>query len=99
MQVVVSMYFATVGAVRMPVWVPHMEAEERLISSVCAMIASSRLVQLHQEGLVLRRPGVRVAHRSGQEIRQRAGMPLGGRIAPMQREADLPQLLPIDLHG
>ncbi len=62
------MYFATVSAVRIPVWLPHMEAEERLISSVCvAMISSSCLFQLHQEGLVLRRPGVRVARpkRSG----------------------------------
>ena len=40
-QVDVSMYFETVGSVRIPVVVPHIDAEECLISSVCEAIAAS----------------------------------------------------------
>src|SRR6202022_1653796 len=97
MQVVVSMYLATAGFSRRPVLLPHMAAEERLISSGCTvMIASSRLVQIHQERFVLRRPGIRITCRWGQEVRQRPVMALRGGIAPVNREADVPQLLPID---
>src|SRR6266545_2507829 len=58
MQVVVSMYFATVGTDRIPDRLPHTEAEERRISRFCCTLisSSSSLLDAHEEGLVLRRP-------------------------------------------
>src|SRR5205807_6439712 len=92
MQVVVSMYFDTGTACRIPVRVPHIEAEERVISSDCAVIVVSQalylkpclssLVEPDQEGLVFRRPGVRVSGGGSQEIRQRPLVALGRREAP-----------------
>src|SRR5450759_1877636 len=100
MQVDVSMYLATVGTLLMPEGLPQTEAEERRISRLCTLmiVASSRLLELDEERLELGRPRVWI-HRGGrQESRQRSGMPGGaGRVAPVEGEADLPQLLPVDL--
>src|SRR5579872_917454 len=98
MQVVVSMYLATVAVVRIPVLVPHMDAEARLISSACSlMAASSCLLEFHEESFVLRGPGVRIHRRRREEIRERTGVALVGLVAPMQREPDLPHRLTVDL--
>src|ERR1700680_2672670 len=98
MHVVVSMYLATTVFWRTPVLVPHMEAEERLISSACTvMIASSRLFQIHEKRLVLRCPGIRIADRRRKEIRQRTLVPLCRRIAPVDRESDVPDVFFVDL--
>src|ERR1051325_10312485 len=100
MQVEVSMYFETVGSVRMPVVVPHIDAEEDLISSVCATISRLllRFVESDKEGLVLGGPGVRVARRRGQEIRQRPGVIGRAGVAPVDRESDLPDAFAVDIH-
>src|SRR5215831_9720926 len=99
MHVVVSMYLETTGTVRIPDRLPQTEAEERRISRFCTLIfASSRLVQLDQEGLELGGPGVRIHGRGGQEVGQRAGVVGVAGVAPVNGEADLPYLLPIDLH-
>src|SRR5437870_6991638 len=88
MQVVVSMYFETTSFVRRPVLDPHIVAEERLTSSACSLIvASSRLLQIHEERFVLRRPDVRVAGRRREEIRQRSFVAFCRCITPMNREA------------
>src|SRR5439155_22794886 len=98
MHVVVSMYLETTGFSRKPVLVPHMAAEERLISSACTvMIASSRLFQVYQERFVLRRPGVRIADGRRQEIRQRSCVALLRRVAPVNGESDVPDVLAVDL--
>src|SRR6266849_1048542 len=99
MQVGVSMYFATVGVFRSRVFVPHIDAEARLISSACSLIvASSSLIELNEERLVLRRPSVRVTHGWSEEIRERSFVTFRGRITPVNREADVPQRLAVDLH-
>src|SRR5690348_6154385 len=99
MQVVVSMYFATVSFVRSPVFVRHIDAEVRLISSACSLIvASLRFLELDEECLVLRRPGVRIARRGRQEIRERPFVAFRGGVAPVNREADMLELLAVDLH-
>src|ERR1043166_7131654 len=100
MQVVVSMYFETSGALRMPVAEPKSEAEECWISSGCIVMAPSPpLLDVHEESLVFRRPGVRIARRRREEVGQRPLMPLRGRVAPVNREADVPQLLAVDLEA
>src|SRR5262249_34432968 len=98
MHVDVSMYFDTVASWRIPVPVPHIDAEERLISSVCEAISRLLLcfLEVDLEGLVLRRPGVRVAHRRRQEIRQRPGVIRIAGVAPVDREADLPDAFAVD---
>src|SRR5438132_977385 len=99
MHFVVSMYVETVYFVRSPVLVAHIDAEERLISSACSLIAvSSRFLELDEECFVLRRPDVRVAGRWRQEIRQRTFMAFCGGVAPMNREADVPEPFAIDIH-
>src|SRR5216117_3871123 len=99
MHVVVSMYFDTVAACRRPVFVPSIEAEERVISSACTLIVvSSRFLQLHEERFVLRRPRVGVADRWRQEIRQRTLMALLCGIAPVNGESDVPHFFAIDFH-
>ena len=80
MQVEVSMSFETAGSERRPVPLPQTEAEERRISRFWyAMAASSRLLDLHEEGLELRRPGVRVDGRrasgSSRAARRGRGFP------------------------
>src|SRR5690242_397370 len=98
MQVVVSMYFETSGALRMPVAEPKREAEACWISSGwMVMAASSCLLDVHEERFVFRRPGVRIARRWRQEVRQRTFMPLRRGVAPVNREADVPDLLAVDL--
>src|SRR6266550_4444582 len=93
------MYLETVSALRRPVLLPHIEAEERLISSACSlMVASSRLFQIHEERFVLRRPRVRIARGGGEEIRQRSFMSLRRRVAPVNREADMPDTFAVDVH-
>src|SRR5712692_2472258 len=100
MQVVVSMYFETVSFVRRPVLVPHIAAEERVISSACSLIvSSSRFLELDKECFVFRRPGVGVARRWRQEIRQRSFMTFRGGVTPVNREADVPELLAVDFHA
>src|SRR5262245_6226442 len=93
MQVEVSMYLETVGSRRMPVSVPGSEAEERRISSVAGTLG---LLQPHEERLVLGRPGVRVHRRGRQQVRERALVLRVAREAPMDGEADLPDLLAVD---
>src|SRR5581483_12433341 len=98
MHVVVSMYLETVTPLRNPVFDPHIVAEERRISSACSLIAaSSRFLELDEERLVFRRPGVRVTGGRGKEIGQRPGMSLRGHEAPMERDADVPQVLAVNL--
>src|SRR5436309_15274994 len=100
MQVVVSMYFETSGALRMPVEAPKREAEACWISSGwIVMAASSSLLDVHEERFVFGRPGVRIACRWRQEVGQRPLMPLRRRVAPVNREADVPQLLAVDLEA
>src|SRR5258708_19304863 len=100
MHVVVSMYFATGGSERMPVPVPHMDAEERLISSVCeAIVVSSSLLERHKECLVFGRPGIRITHRCCEEVRQRTGMALCAGVAPVDRKPDLPDAFPVAIQA
>src|ERR1700733_8541448 len=81
-QVDVSMYLETVGVSRIPDRDPQTEAEERRISRFCVLMAApSRLLELDEEGLELRRPGIRV-HRGG---RQHVGE--GPRVALLAGEA------------
>src|SRR5271169_2157650 len=103
MQVDVSMYLETVGRERRPVAFPDErmpEAEDREISRFCTLIVVllSGLLELDEERLVLGRPGVRVHRRGRQEVGERTGMPGFALVAPVQREADLPDRLPVDLH-
>src|SRR5512140_1155472 len=100
MQIDVSMYLATTGSVRFDVWLPHIWAEERRISAVWMLMAvlPSRLLELHEEALELRRPGVGVHRRSREEVRERAdvaGAAVG--VPPVERVADLPDLLSVGL--
>src|SRR5579872_4635800 len=98
MHVLVSMYFETTSFVRIPVLDPHIAAEERWSSSACSLIFdSSRLIQLDEERLVLRRPGIRVADRRRQEVGERTGVTLVGHETPVKREADVPEVLAVDL--
>src|SRR5450759_156381 len=102
MHVDVSMYLATVGTLLMPEGLPQTEAEERRISRLCTLmiVASSRLLEFDEERLELGRPRVRIHGGGRQEIRQRTGMPgVASRVAPVKREADLPELLSVDLEG
>src|SRR6185436_15736017 len=71
MQVVVSMYFATLGDLRRLVDSPRSEAEERRISPEFTPRAS-HLLDLDQERLVLGRPHVRLEHRGRERVRQRS---------------------------
>src|SRR5262249_27397292 len=88
MHVVVSMYLETVGTVRMPVWLPQTDAEERRISRVCVLMVASRLLELDQERLELGRPGVGVHGGRRQEVREGAGVVGVPRVTPVDREAD-----------
>src|SRR4029453_7507985 len=98
MQVVVSMYFATTGSRRIPVFSPQSEAEERRISRVWVGIAASlHFLELHQEGLVLGRPGVRVHGRGRQHVGEGSRVAGVAGEAPMDRETDLPEVLAVDL--
>src|SRR5438094_6438581 len=100
MQVVVSMYLETVAAVRMPDRLPRTEAEERRISRFWLMIVLlSRFLDPDQERLELRRPGIRVHCRRSQQVGERTGVFRVPRIAPVDRESDLPGLLPVLSHG
>src|SRR5438093_7754958 len=97
MQVVVSMNFETTGSWRIPVAPPERDAEERRISRLwAAMAVLLRLLELDEEGLVLRRPGVRVTGGRRQQVGQRPGVAGLARKAPVDGEADLPQLLAVD---
>src|SRR6187549_716819 len=58
---------------------------------------TSGLLQLDQERLVLRRPGVGVHGERGQHVGERPGVVLGAGEAPVDREPDLPDLLAVDL--
>src|SRR5437773_2046472 len=72
MQVVVSMNFETTGSWRIPGAPPQRDAEERRISRLwAAMAVLLRLLELDEEGLVLRRPGVRVTGGRRQQVGQR----------------------------
>src|ERR1700712_344377 len=98
MQVVVSMYLDTTGSSRSPVFSPRSAAECCRISSWGELlIAPSRLLQLDQEGLVFRSPGVGVHRGRRQHVGERAGVTLGARKAPVDRKPDLPDLLAVDL--
>src|SRR5438876_177434 len=73
--VVVSMNFETTGSWRIPVAPPQRDAEERRISRLwAAMAVLLRLLELDEEGLVLRRPGVRVTGGRRQQVGQRPGV-------------------------
>src|SRR5262249_17172139 len=98
MQVVVSMYLATVGTLRIPESPPTRGAEERGISRFCAlMIASSSLLDLHEEGLVFRGPRVRVEDRRREEVGERPRP--DPRETPVNRHADLPHVLAVHTQG
>src|SRR5438876_7383262 len=92
MHVVVSMYLATVGTLRIPERLPQTEAEERRISRFWLMSSSSRLFQPDQEGLELRRPGVRVHRGRRQQVGERPCVVRVAGVAPVDREPDLPHL-------
>src|SRR5512140_2764440 len=99
MHVDVSMYLETAGRARIPDSVPCAAAEERRISRVCGVFVTtpSRFLESHEERLVLGRPRVRVHRRRGEEVRERSGVArASGRIAPVEREADVPDLLAVD---
>src|SRR5512139_2025585 len=98
MQVEVSTSFETAGSERRPLELPQTAAEERRTSRVpvTAMAASSRLLHLHEEGLELRGPRVRVDGPGGERVRERPDVPRIAREAPMDREADLPD--PLSVH-
>src|ERR1700738_2955077 len=102
MQVVVSMYFETVGVLRKPERLPQTDEEERRISRLCVAMTDlpSDFLELDEEGLELRRPGVRVHGRRSQVIRERArvsGVSRG--VPPVEREANLPDLLAVHAEG
>src|SRR5262249_14948864 len=94
MQVVVSMYFETVGMLRRPERLPRTEAEERRISRFCTlMAASSNLLDFDLERLVLGRPDVWFEHRGSQEVGEWPDA--HPREAPVDGEADLPDVFSV----
>src|SRR5581483_812362 len=98
MHVLVSMYLETTSFVRIPVFDPHIVAEERWSSSACSlMFDSSRFLELDEERLVLGRPGIRVADRRRQEVCEWAGVSFVSHETPVKREADVPEILSVDL--
>src|SRR5512140_252966 len=96
MHVDVSTYLETAGSLRAPVREPHTEAEERRTSRAFTAMARlpSGLLDLHEERLELGGEGVRVTGRRRQEVGERPGVARVPRVAPVNREADLPDLLP-----
>src|SRR5262245_18757087 len=96
MQVVVSMYLETVGTDRMPEWLPQTEAEERRMSRLMALLPS-RFLEFDEEGLELRRPGIQVHRRRRREVGKGTSVAVRRFVPPVQREADLPEGLPVDL--
>jgi hypothetical protein len=71
MQVVVSMYLATLGVLRMPLASPSIAAEERRISSPFAFMPAPHLLDAHRGRSCTRCPHVGLEHGGGQEVRQR----------------------------
>src|SRR6186713_2164040 len=96
MQIDVSMYFATVGTLRVPEIPPMSAAEERRISRSWTLTLTSHFLDLDEEGLVLGSPDVRLEHRGRQEVRERSDANTGE--SPVDREADLPHVLAVDQH-
>src|SRR5262245_22171784 len=97
MHVVVSMYLETVAWVLIPERPPQTEAEERRMSRLMSLLLS-RFLEFDEEGLELGRPGIRVHRRGRQEIGERAGVAVRRFVAPVQGEADLPELFPVHRH-
>src|SRR6266498_4178066 len=96
MQVVVSMYFETVGTLRIPDRLPRTEAEERRISRFWLMIVlPSRFLEFDQEGLELGRPRVRIHRGRRQQVGEWPGVGRVSGVAPVDGEPDLPHLLSV----